>query len=453
MRFRSSLIALVATAAAFGGVAIGDVAPVNAGPSPAHTGSLTVTGTLERVAVDLAESHDTRYALRSAAKTWWLDGLGDGVPAPGSTVEVVGTPLDDTTIAVESLRVTDASAADASPLAPVQTKVLVMRVYWGANRPANPTTAATKQRIITDSQAWFGEVSHRRYTVAGSVTPWLRIPAPEDCYGSSYTSMDNARAAAERAGYHTSTYGRLVLYLPCDAGGILGLGSFPGPYVWLYGTMEKNVVMHEQGHNLGLPHASSRACTRNPWGGVTWSDNCTTLEYGDEIDSMGNRRPGHYNAMYKNQIGWLQSLATVTSTRTVTLRPYETRGSGVKAIRLRSGSATFWIEYRTRTGFDKAMLPGTAGVQIRYQAGTQTQLLDAGPGTTVGFYDFADGHLPPGSSWTTPRARPHQTHLAELDGRNPGVHVRRRRPRSERTVRGSSGCSGQRRPHQLEPAQ
>jgi hypothetical protein len=75
----------------------------------------------------------------------------------------------------------------------------------------------------------------------------------------------------------------------------------------------------------------------------------------------------------------------------------------VKAIRLRSGSATFWIEYRTRTGFDKAMMPGTAGVQIRYQAGDQTQLLDAGPGTTVGFYDFADGHLPPGSSWTTPQ--------------------------------------------------
>ncbi len=64
MRFRSSLIALVATAAAFGGVAIGDVAPVNAGPSPAHTGSLTVTGTLERVAVDLAD--ESRHPLRPA---------------------------------------------------------------------------------------------------------------------------------------------------------------------------------------------------------------------------------------------------------------------------------------------------------------------------------------------------------------------------------------------------
>ncbi len=99
----------------------------------------------------------------------------------------------------------------------------------------------------------------------------------------------------------------------------------------------------------------------------------------------------------------------------------------MKAIRLRSGSATFWIEYRTRTGFDKAMLPGTAGVQIRYQAGTQTQLLDAGPGTTVGFYDFADGHLPPGSSWTTPQRVRIRLTSQSSTGATAGVHVRRRR--------------------------
>ena len=75
----------------------------------------------------------------------------------------------------------------------------------------------------------------------------------------------------------------------------------------------------------------------------------------------------------------------------------------MKAIRLRAGGATYWLEYRTRTGADREMLPGTAGVQIRYQAGDQTQLLDAGPGSTTGYYDFADGHLPAGSSWTTPQ--------------------------------------------------
>ena len=136
---------------------------------------------------------------------------------------------------------------------------------------------------------------------------------------------------------------------------------------------------------------------------VTWSSRCTTSEYGDELDAMGNRRAGHYNALYKSRFGWLQRLTTVTSTRTVRLTPYETTGPGVKAIRLRAGRATYWLEYRTRTGADREMLPGTAGVQIRYQTGDRTQLLDAGPGSTTGYYDFADGHLPAGSSWTTPQ--------------------------------------------------
>ena len=167
--------------------------------------------------------------------------------------------------------------------------------------------------------------------------------------------------------------------------------------------MDLDVVAHEQGHNLGLDHASSRECRSAKWGPVTWSSRCAVSEYGDELDSMGNRRAGHFNAHYKSKLGWLQRSATVTSTRTVTLRPYETTGPGFKAVRLRAGGATYWLEYRTRTGFDREMLPGTAGVQVRYQVGDRTQLLDAGPGSTTGYYDFADGHLPAGSSWTTPQ--------------------------------------------------
>jgi hypothetical protein len=49
------------------------------------------------------------------------------------------------------------------------------------------------------------------------------------------------------------------------------------------------------------------------------------------------------------------------------------------------------------------MLAGTSGVQIRFQRGSRTQLLDAGPGSTAGFDDFADAHLPAGSSWTSPQ--------------------------------------------------
>ena len=258
--------------------------------------------------------------------------------------------------------------------------------------------------MITDSQAWFREVSHRRYTVSGTVTPWLRIDPPADCFQSSFTTMNAAIGRRERAGFSPSSYGRVVLYLPCSAGGITGLGSLPGSQIWLYGTLDQQTVMHEQGHNLGLNHASSRECEARGWPSVTLSSNCSVSEYGDTVDVMGNRRGGHYSGQYKSQLGWLQRGTTVSSTRTVTLAPYETTGPGYKAIRLTARGATYWLEYRTRTGFDAGLSPGTAGVQIRGQVGARTNLLDAGPGTISGLFreDMDDTHLPAGSSWTTP---------------------------------------------------
>jgi M6 family metalloprotease-like protein len=166
-----------------------------------------------------------------------------------------------------------------------------------------------------------------------------------------------------------SQFGRIIVYLPCSAGFVNGFGMMPGSLIWLFGTLDTQTVMHEQGHNLGLPHASSRICTSRPWGSVTWSSRCQIDEYGDDIDAMGNRQPGHFNAFYKSQLGWLQRSTTVTSSRTVTLAPYETKGRGFKAIRLRAGGTTYWLEYRTRTATDRGMPAGTAGVQIRYQTG------------------------------------------------------------------------------------
>ena len=117
---------------------------------------------------------------------------------------------------------------------------------------------------------------------------------------------------------------------------------------------------------------------------------------------MGNRLPGHFGAYYKSRLGWLQSSTTVTSTRTVTLAPYEDR-AGREGDPYPGRRATYWLEYRTRTGADSVMPAGTAGVQIRLQSSSgQTQLLGAAPGTIVGGRDFVDSHLPAGSSWTTP---------------------------------------------------
>jgi hypothetical protein len=391
---------LAATAAAAGS---GQAASTEAAPAQGAQ-SVTVRGEFAHIAVEGAGADPVRYAVQGPDKTWWLDGLPAPIPAAGSEVEITGVPRDEHTLAVDTIRVLSTGGLTmATTAAPRSTRILVLRVFWGSKPPAAPTAAVTQQKVIKDSQAWFREVSHGRYSVSGTVTPWLRIAPPADCFQSVFEIANQAFAAATQAGYQLSQFGRYVFYEPCSAGGILGYGSIPGSYVWLFNTLGKNVVMHEQGHNLGLPHASSRTCTATGWGAVTWSSRCSLVEYGDNIDAMGNRQPGHYNAFYKSNLGWLSRSTTVTSTRTVTLAPYETSGAGVKAVRLRSGGSTYWLEYRTRTGTDRGMAAGTAGVQIRYQAANgQTQLLDAAPGSTTSWEDFADAHLPAGSSWTTP---------------------------------------------------
>jgi hypothetical protein len=408
MRVRSALIVLLLCVPAVAWVGSGsDHAGAAGSTAAAPTRAITVTGVLEHLVIDTDTGEDIRYAVRAADRTWWLDGLAEPAPAAGSLVEITGAPRDAYTLTVATIRVQAAESPSSAMVAattPSSTRVLVLRAYWTASPPAAPTAATTRQKVLTDSQAWFKEVSHGRYTVSGTVTPWLKVSRPSDCYYGAFAVRDQAITGARRAGYSVASFGRIVVYMPCSPGSILGLGSMPGRDVWLFATLGKQVVMHEQGHNLGLPHASSRACRSGLWGSVTWSSDCQVVEYGDEIDAMGNRRPGHFGSYYKFRLGWLQSSTTATSTRTVTLAPYETTGPGIKAIRVNAGSATYWLEYRTRTGADGSMTAGSAGVQVRYQAaGGQTQLVDAAPGSTIGYYDFSDTHLPAGSSWTTPQ--------------------------------------------------
>jgi hypothetical protein len=407
VRVRSALTAAVIGSSALTAVGVSP-GGANAGGSTVapraevpRADTVTVTGTFEQVVVDTVDGEHVRYLVRGTDRAWWLEDLAEPVPTTGSQVTVTGTPLDPDTLTVATLQVRVAAAAPAATAAVRgTTRALVLRAFWGPRPPARPTRAATRRKVITTSAAWFGEVSHGRYSVSGAVTPWLRVPRPSSCLGGSANVGNQALDAAERRGFRLSSFQRFILYMPCDAGGTLGYAALPGRTVVLF-DLGKIVVVHEQGHNLGLYHASSRRCFR---GGrpVMWSRRCRVNEYGDAFDAMGNRRAGHYNAYYKARLGWLNRRATVTSTQTIRLAPYE-RGRGFKAIRLRAGRATYWLEYRTRTGADAQMLPGTQGVQIRLQVGQRSQLLDAAPRSRVGLDPFADSHLAEGRSWTTPQ--------------------------------------------------
>jgi hypothetical protein len=74
-----------------------------------------------------------------------------------------------------------------------------------------------------------------------------------------------------------------------------------------------------------------------------------------------------------------------------------------------SAKKSYWVELRTGSGADAKLPALLQGVQVRYQKGRRTQLLDMMPGSGEGFDDrgeyfteFDRATLPEGSSWTSP---------------------------------------------------
>ena len=385
--------------------------PATSSAATASTPGRTVTleGTYLRMSAVGEAGEHVLHALRTERRTLWLDLADLHPPAPGTHVAVEGQLAAGTVTATSLRAFPDARRLTAAAAAPRSDRLLVMRAYWGATRPGRPSAAAARSAFVGQGRSWFEEVSHGRYTVSGTVTSWLRIKRPSDCTGSAHTSMDRTKAAARRAGHRLAAYSRYLLYLPCDGGGMLGLGSLPGRHVWLFGSTRYDVAVHEQGHNLGLEHAHAREC-RSGGDPVTWSSRCASIPYGDPFDVMGNRGGGHLQAVYKEQLGWLQDLAVLGSDATRTLAPYETTGPGLKALRVRTGELrAYWLEYRTRYGRDAAFAPGAHGVVLRVRAGTaEPELLDLMPGSGTGFAggraytEWERTRLPARSSWTSP---------------------------------------------------
>lgn len=398
---------MAATAPAVSAAAPGDAPAVT---RVAETGrEVVLRGTLQRYAATGRDGREAVVlALRSQGRTYRLETAPSlRAPRTGSRVEVAGRLQGGVVTVTRLTRLSPPPSGwgrATAGRAPSHTKVLVLRVYSTRQAPAKPTTSQIRSAIIGDGNAWFEEVSHGRYSISGTATPWLKVKGGSNCGGNYFRTMDRAIAKAKQKGYSPTRFGRFVMYMPCSPGFMAGLGEMPGRKIWLFGYTDLATNVHEQGHNLGLRHANARAC-RSGGQAVTWSGSCAVLEYGDTSDVMGNTSAGHYNAYNKARLGWLQKSATVTGSTTRTLTAAERTGSGLKALRVRTGDRTYWVELRGGTGADADLPDGNRGVQIRLQKGAGTELLDAMPGTGGDQEwgdDWAHVTLPAGSSWTSP---------------------------------------------------
>jgi hypothetical protein len=370
----------------------------------------TASGTLRMMHADYFEEGRSEYLFEVAANDGQATddrpvrvafGVIPDTLQPGMDVDVRGPLNAKGEIEASHVTIRALPHAKAEPVAAKSTtvnSVLVVLVRF-TDSVANPFTQAQVQTVMGGGAGsgsvaeYYKEASYGQQQMSVTVTPWLSSSsaAPSDCNFTTIGSLADSAAAAN--GYTASNYNFVVYVFPSlSSCGWAGLGYVGAPRkAWINGYNRTQVYAHEMGHNFGLLHAASLSCTGTPIA----SSGCSSAEYGDPFDTMGNQRAMHFNAAQKNILGWFAPSAVkthTTGTATYVLTPISLAGGSLYAVNVPAASnRKYWIEYRQPIGFDSPIsaYPNLGAlVHIAYPFQTicsncadDTELLDMTPAT------------------------------------------------------------------------
>jgi M6 family metalloprotease-like protein len=330
------------------------------------------------------------------------------------------------------------AAASACTTTGVQHLAVLMVNFASSSINTSVTNSASLGAIVNGGShnltGYWNEASYGLTSAAADVYGPFNLGA--DYTGSDYNTLltDTLNAAASTVTFPNYTHIVIVMPdgFPVGGGlGTVGCESFAAPSTFTAGVvwvradfMIPNDVgvcalAHEDGHNMGLNHASTESYGSVPLG--SFGTVPVHNEYGSFFSLMSEcftynvtTLLGHYDAQHKVALGWWvpSNYQTVTANGSFVLAPTETNTSNLHAIRVQRGVGNnfwLWLEYRQNSGYDSTFSAFNgqiySGAMIHFEDPTNT--------TYIGYTrllnytapvnpDFSEPALAVGSTWSDP---------------------------------------------------
>lgn len=283
-----------------------------------------------------------------------LNSLQSAFLRPGSTININAYMSDGVAVTGERGVVI---AAPGNNAALGNYRLLVVRLEYDDLAP--PYSLSDIQNIF-DNQVvpTFKEMSYGKFDIRPRYLN-TRIGRHRDC--TFPTGPETTQILSENSIDPVQIDG--IVYLvgedPGCPGGLGQLGKINqnGGYMALARVASLSVpaIIHELGHNLGLLHANrcDAATTQ------MFNSECVHREYGNSYDIMG-KGVGHFNALYKERLGWLDAdnMTTVTESGRYTITPLQSNQGkrAIKIVPLGKTSPPLYLEFRQATGTDATRL-------------------------------------------------------------------------------------------------
>lgn len=306
-----------------------------------------------------------------------------------------------------------------------------------ADTPSNPKASAHLRRILDDVQAFYKEGSGGRHAFVGDLHPVvLELPQARPAGSCRLPDPAVLSAALVLAGISLKDRHALALVVPASAEGCRGGvqttfrhreadGSTRVVPLAVSWSLTDRFIAHEILHTHGLGHAKTLVCP-----GAALAADCTTKEYGNVWDLMGNGSFQMLSAPLRTHIGWTEPVVHAGGRATYTISAATRPGALPTAVQVRlpfdgdekvrvMQPMSLWIEYRPPLGFDGRMasprfvnfatgaMLNVTGAWQRQGGGTDSGvscpvrspcLVDTVPETGK----FHDAGLAVGRTWTEP---------------------------------------------------